>query len=83
MRTQEIGVNLENKENLEIAYSSCLEKHAWREMSKKLYSCVLHLNSIANFSALAVIGPSFQKEITKCLSDYSKLLELEINKNDK
>lgn len=80
---QELKVNPENKNDLEIAYSSCLEKHAWRQMSKKLYSCVLHLNSIANFSALAVIGPSFQKEITECLNDYSKLLELEINKHDK
>jgi len=80
---QELEVSFQNKEDLEMAYSSCLDKHAWREMSKKLYSCVLHLNSIANFSALAVIGPSFQKEITECLNNYSKLLELEINKNDK
>lgn len=80
---QELKVNPENKNYLEIAYSSCLEKHAWRQMSKKLYSCVLHLNSIANFSALAVIGPNFQKEITECLNNYSKLLELEINKHDK
>jgi uncharacterized membrane-anchored protein YhcB (DUF1043 family) len=54
-----------------------LNTETWRDVSRKLYSCVLHLNSISNFSNIAILGPGLRSEVAESLSKYEKLIELE------
>lgn len=62
---------------------SFVKRQAWKDISKKLYSCVLHLNSISNFSSIAILGPGLRSEIAESISEYEKLLHSEIDKYEK
>ena len=59
---------------------SFVKKDEWKEVAKKLYSSVLHLNSISCTSSVAVIGPSLKHEMIVSIDEYEKLLESELYK---
>jgi hypothetical protein len=59
-------------------FKSKLDTEAWRNVSKRLYSCVLHLNSISNFSNIAILGPGLRSEVAESLSEYEKLIKIEV-----